>query len=154
MSIIPDGKYSKLLYLPTYVELGIVLAAYIIMKLKFFHYARLLMLLPISPVPVRSCKNRRLKITIFPFACLRPCFSSGSYIARINWMRFAMQHQQPQQGQQVPLSKIQSPRSHARRGPCDDPELRNTRGVMALLDSTILRAGRRVNNKICLCRLL
>ncbi|KAK9492142.1 hypothetical protein V1508DRAFT_462582 [Lipomyces doorenjongii] len=35
VSIIPDGKYSKLLYLPTYVELGIVLAAFIIMKLQF-----------------------------------------------------------------------------------------------------------------------
>ncbi|KAK9428966.1 hypothetical protein V1505DRAFT_409182 [Lipomyces doorenjongii] len=34
VSIIPDGKYSKLLYLPTYVELGIVLAAFIIMKLQ------------------------------------------------------------------------------------------------------------------------
>ncbi|ODQ70583.1 hypothetical protein LIPSTDRAFT_44468, partial [Lipomyces starkeyi NRRL Y-11557] len=35
VSIIPDGKYSKLLYLPTYIELDIVLAAFIILKLQF-----------------------------------------------------------------------------------------------------------------------
>ncbi|KAK9466134.1 hypothetical protein V1512DRAFT_23129 [Lipomyces arxii] len=35
VSIMPDGNYSKLLYLPLYIELGIGLAGFIILKLQF-----------------------------------------------------------------------------------------------------------------------
>ncbi|KAK9488321.1 hypothetical protein V1527DRAFT_457600 [Lipomyces starkeyi] len=208
VSIIPDGKYSKLLYLPTYIELDIVLAAFIIMKLQFSslsealdvtsgkrHFASAIAIMRKSsikdndfPIRVSTIMFQLWKLHskdkldairdgrpqyISPRLKLRSRMATSVlfdsiWVWRERYGTFQTQpagagqgqhyplqqhqhqqqpqpqqpqQQQPQQGQQVPLSKIQSPRLQARRGPSDDPELRNARGVMALLDSTNIARG-------------
>ncbi|KAK9369173.1 hypothetical protein V1509DRAFT_621354 [Lipomyces kononenkoae] len=195
VSAIPDGKYSKLLYLPTYIELDIVVAAFIILKLQFSslsetldiecgkrHFASAIAIMRKSSIkdsdfPIRvstimfqlwklHSKDRLDAIRdgrpqyISPRLTLRSRMAASVlfdsiWVWRERYGTFQVQpagagqgqhhplQPHPQQalqqqppGQQVPVSKIQSPRLQARRGPSGEPELRNARGVMALLDNT------------------
>ncbi|KAK9239868.1 hypothetical protein V1525DRAFT_396999 [Lipomyces kononenkoae] len=196
VSAVSDGKYSKLLYLPTYIELDIVLAAFIILKLQFSslserldvdsgkrHFASAIAIMRKSSIkdndfPIRvstimfqlwklHSKDRLDAIRdgrpqyISPRLKLRSRMATSVlfdsiWVWRERYGTFQVQpagagqgqhhhplqpqpqQAQPQQpaGQQVPFSKIPSPKLQARRGPSDGPELRNARGVMALLDNT------------------
>ncbi|KAK9322812.1 hypothetical protein V1517DRAFT_322173 [Lipomyces orientalis] len=197
VAIAPDGNYSKLLYLPLYVELDIVLAAFIIMKVQFSslsealdtnagkrHFASAIAIMRKSSIkdndfPIRvstimfqlwklhskdkldAIRDGRPQYTS-PRLKLRSRMATSVlfdsiWVWRERYGTFQthpagagqnqnhplqqqhqqqQQAQQQQQGQQVPLSKIPSPRLQSTRGPGEEPELRNTRGVMALLDST------------------
>ncbi|KAK9458158.1 hypothetical protein V1511DRAFT_491894 [Dipodascopsis uninucleata] len=192
-SIGPDGSCSTLLYLPLFMQLGIVLASFVILKLQFSalsekldissgkrHFACAIALLRkmsfkdsdfpirVSTIMFQSWKlhvldqmeavkegkdkyitpklklRSRMAVSVFYDSIwvwrerygtfhTPPTNSNNNqqHLATVLHLQQQRRYQNQQQRQQQ--SKVTSPRLQAREGPV--PELRNTRGVMALLDS-------------------